>query len=261
MTNPQASNRERKLSIGALIVLIIVYLVIVQGALTLATSGMDIEYGKFPDTETVVRALVIPVGASMVFALLVATVLGWWAPIWKDDRPVRRWVRIVPIVMVAAVIVGTNYSNLGDRGLTYTALFLIGALMVGFTEELMFRGIGVVAFRSNGFAEAKVALWTCVIFGLAHGTNLFTEGPKAFMQVVVTALAGYFLYLTRRVGAGILVAMIVHGLWDFGLFTGNLGNDLYALTAIFVLVDIVLGVTLLVCRRKIELPVAERSWT
>ena len=253
--------RARRLPVWAFVAIVLVYLVIVQGALPLATSGMDFEYGKFPDTETVLRALLIPVGVSMVFAVLVATVLGWWAPIWKDDRPVQRWVRIVPMLLIAAVIVGTSYAKLADRGLTYTVCFLVGALMVGFTEELMFRGIGIVTFRSNGYSEAKVALWTCVIFGLAHGTNVFTEGPSAFVQVLVTAVAGYFFYLTRRVSGLILVGMVVHGLWDFGLFTGTLGKDLYPLTAIFILMDIVLAVTLLVRRRKIELPVADRTWT
>ena len=59
--------------------------------------------------------------------------------------------------------------------------------------EGMFRGLDVVTFRVNGFTEVKVALWTCVLFGLAHPTNLVSEGPK----VLVTAAAGYFFYLTR----------------------------------------------------------------
>jgi len=247
-----AIREGRSLSVAAWIVIVVIYLAIVQGVSALSTSGMHAEYGKFPDTETVFRALIIPVGTSMVFVLVVATILGWWRPIWKDRRPVQRWVWIVPILLIGAALVGTNYSKLADRGAGYTILFLCAALMVGITEETMFRGIGIVTFRTNGFSEGKVALWTCLIFGLAHGTNIFVEGPSALLQVVITAIAGYFFYLTRRVSGGILLAIVAHGLWDFGLFTGKLGHDLYPLTIVFILVDIVLAVTLLIRRHHIE---------
>jgi len=255
---PSTGGAHRRLPVWGWIVVVVVYLGVVQGAGALLTSGTDFEYGKFPDSETVLRALVAPVGISMLFTVAVVSLLGWWRPVWRDDRPVQRWVRIVPTLLIAAVIVGTNYSELVDHGLGYTALFLGGALMVGFTEETMFRGLGVVTFRSNGFSESKVALWTCVIFGLAHGTNIFTEGTSAILQVLVTALAGYFFYLTRRVSGGLLLAIVAHGLWDFGLFTGTLGTDkLYAATVVFILVDIGLAITLLVRRHRIELPASD----
>jgi dienelactone hydrolase len=47
--------------------------------------------------------------------------------------------------------------------------------------------------------------WTCLLFGLAHATNLISEGPKALVQVLVTAVAGYFFYLIRRVSHGLVV--------------------------------------------------------
>ena len=102
-----------------------------------------------------------------------------------------------------------NYSGLGNNGVGFTALLGISMLGVGFAEEGMFRGLGVVAFRANGFAEAKVALWTCVVFGLAHASNLFSEGPKALVQVLVTAVAGYFFYLIRRVSHRLMVPAIL----------------------------------------------------
>jgi membrane protease YdiL (CAAX protease family) len=39
-------------------------------------------------------------------------------------------------------------------------------VVVGFGEELMFRGIGVIAFRRAGFSEGRVALWSSLVFGL-----------------------------------------------------------------------------------------------
>ena len=118
----------------------------------------------------------------------------------------------------------TDYSGLASKGATFVALLVFTVLCVGFAEEMMFRGIGVTVLRSNGFTEGKVALWSTVIFGLAHATNLFTEGPKAFLQVVTTIVAGYFFYLIRRRSGGLLLGMLVHGFWDFSLISNFVGD-------------------------------------
>jgi membrane protease YdiL (CAAX protease family) len=125
--------------------------------------------------------------------------------------------------------------------------------MVGLGEEAMFRGIGVTTFRVNGFTEGRVALWSTVIFGLAHASNVFSEGSKAALQVGVTIVAGYFLYLIRRRSGGLIVAALVHGLWDFGLISGAIVDDeTYTGTALFILANIVLVTILLVRRHHIE---------
>lgn len=58
--------------------------------------------------------MIIPVGASVV-GIIVASALGWWRPILRDDRPVRRWVWIVPIVMLVAILSGRG-SPAGSVG-------------------------------------------------------------------------------------------------------------------------------------------------
>ena len=46
-----------------------------------------------------------------------------------------------------------------------------------------------------------MALWTCVLFGLAHATRLVAKA-KALLQVLVRAAAGYFFDLTAGSPAG-----------------------------------------------------------
>ncbi len=121
----------------------------------------------------------------------------------------------------------------------------------------MFRGLGVVTFRVNGFTEGKVAWWTCVLFGLAHATNLVSAGPRALVQVLVTAVAGYFFYLTRRASGGLAVPAVLHGLWDFGLVSGLVvAGQTYAGTLVFVLADVALAIVVLARRHHIEPAVA-----
>jgi uncharacterized protein len=249
------AEEPRGLPIWAYVVIVAVYLVIVQGAAQLLTAGLDIKYAAPTSVNELWRSITVPVWASLVFVYAVVGALGWWRPVFTDDKPVQRWVRTIAIIMVVAALAGMNYTGLGHKGAGFTVLMVLTFLGVGFAEEGMFRGLGVAAFRVNGFTEGKVALWTCVVFGLAHGTNLISEGPKAVFQVLVTAVAGYFFYLIRRASAGLVVPALVHGLWDLGLISAAVvAGKTYLGFSLFILADIILVVILLIRRHHIELP-------
>lgn len=131
------------------------------------------------------------------------------------------------------------------------------ALLVGFTEELMFRGVGVNVFRQNGFSEGHVALWTSVIFGLVHLSNAFTEGSSAILQAAVVATSGYFFYLALRAGHGLWLPILVHALWDFSLLSSLAGPDepdAYFGIVLVILLQVVLIVVTLLRRRRVDPP-------
>lgn len=243
----------RRLSVAAFVALVIVYLAVIQGLGFLLTRNDEISYAAPTDINQLWRSLLLPVGASFVLAYAAVAYLRWWRPVWIDDRPVQRWLIIVPILMVISIAVVTDYPGLADQDLTFVLLLLLTCLLVGLTEETMFRGIGITCFRSNGFSEKKVALWSTVIFGLAHSTNLFSEGPKAFLQVFTTIVAGYFLYIIRRRTGGLLIPALVHGLWDFSLISGMTTSDhSYPPAIVAVLTMVILTVVLIVRRNHIE---------
>jgi uncharacterized protein len=239
--------------VWAYLVIAATYLVIVQGVSKLLTSGLNITYAAPVSVNELWRGITVPVFISLIFVYAVVAVLGWWRPVFTDDKPVRRWVWLLPAIMVITVLAGVNYTGLGNKGAGFTALLALSMLGVGFAEEGMFRGLGVVTFRVNRFAEGQVAWWTCVIFGLAHATNLISDGPKALVQVLVTAVAGYFFYLIRRASGGLVVPAVLHGLWDFGLVSGLVvAGQTYAGANLFVLADVVLAIIVLAGRRQIE---------
>jgi membrane protease YdiL (CAAX protease family) len=244
----------RKIPVWAFIVLAIVYPAILLALIRLLTPDLYVPYARFTSVEATWQALLLPYGTAVLFVVAAVTLLGWWRPVLRDHRPVRRWVRVVPIVMGVAVLGGSNYPELADKGAGFTLLLLLGALLVGCGEEAMYRGIGVTTFRVNGYSEGKVALWSSVLFGLSHAINFFSVGRLVFFQVLVAAAAGYFLYLIRRLGGGLLLPVIVHGFWDFGFFTGLLAGDgtVYAGIGLFALADVIIPVILLVRRHRIE---------
>lgn len=225
MSTHDHTHGPRRLSILAYIAVVIAYLVIIQGGGYLFTIGTDQgEYAVFVSSEQVIRSALLPVLLSLTFGAAVVTWLRWWSTVSWDDRPLAHWVRAVPITMLVAALLAADYGNLLDQDAGLVLLVIAFALLVGAGEELMFRGIGVDAFRRAGFTEARVALYTSLIFGAVHLTNAISSGGSAIVQAAVVSVAGYFFYLTRRVSGGLLVPIALHATWDFSLFSSTLGD-------------------------------------
>lgn len=248
----------RRMPVRMYLLLVVVYLAIVQGLGHALTRGLHLSYATPPNVDATWRMLTVPVTATLLFTVAVITALRWWRPVWRDDRPVRPWVIVVPIVMVVSIFLVTDYGGLADKGGAYTLLLLLSTMLIGFSEELMFRGVGVVTFRSNGYSEGKVALWSTVIFGLAHLANLYSEGPKGLVQVIATIIAGYFLYLIRRRTGGILAAALVHGGWDFSLISNVVEGQTRIFPIVAIGAMIVLAIVVLVGHKRIA-PVTTQS--
>ncbi len=248
----QSLQGTRRLPVWGYVLLVVGYLAVIQTIPTFVKpEGAD--YGKFDTLESITQGLWVTVGLGTLVVLVALAVLRWWRPAFVEPESLRlpRWVWVFPGTMLLAILAGTAYTRLADKGAAFTLALLVGALFVGVSEEGMFRGLGVVTFRQAGYSEGMVALWTCVIFGLAHATNLFSEGIGAIPQVLVTAVAGYFFYLARRVSGGLWVPIVLHGLWDFGAFTGRIGDPTYLGVAAFILTDFVLAIVALVTIRKV----------
>lgn len=236
-------------------VIVLVYLAIIQiGGIVLEQLG-DHDTG-FTTIEGLVWGMWLPLGAAAVFTYAVIGVLGWWRPVFHDGRPVRRWVWFVPIVFLVCSLAAIDYGALGDKTFGYVVVLFLACQLVGWGEEGMFRGIGVTTLRSHGLTEPKVALWSSVIFGAVHLTNAIGHGAQAVPQALAVSFAGYFFYLTRRVSGSNVVNSILHGLFDFSLLTGTVilvDQDPYLGSAAAIAAYLVVGVTLLVRRHRVEL--------
>ncbi|MFG2313000.1 CPBP family intramembrane glutamic endopeptidase [Streptomyces sp. NPDC048566] len=233
---------------------VLLYLGIIQGLgalLKVDTSGAD---SQFPTTEGLVRNTLIPVAVSVVFVAAVVTWLGWWKEVLHYRVPVQRWVRWVPILMLIGAVINIDFPNLTQQSASLTGCLVLLVMLVGVGEELMFRGIGVQVFKRAGLSEAKIALWTSVVFGLAHLSNALDEGARAILQALIVSTSGYFLYLCLRVAGTILLPMLVHACWDFGLLSSQIGSDpaFYAGSSAVILVQVALIIVLLIRRRHIE---------
>ena len=253
-TSATRTSNPRPLPYWAFGLIVVVYLAIIQvGGIALTHVGDHDE--DVTTVEGVLWNLLMPLGAALVFTYAVIGVLGWWRPVFHDDKPVRRWVWFVPIVFLVCSLVAVDYGALGDKTIGYVLLLFLACQFVGWGEEGMFRGIGVTTLRAHGLTEGKVAFWSSIIFGAVHLTNAVGHGAHAIPQAFAVSFAGYFFYLTRRVSGSNVLNSILHGLFDFSLLSGTailVDQDPYVGSAAAIVAYLVVGGVLLVRRHRIE---------
>ena len=250
-----AVDTHRPLGYGLFAVLVVTYLAIIQGGGVLMKALVDVGEDPLTTTKGVVVTMVIPLGVALAFVYGSAALLGRLRPVMRDDRPVSRWVIVVPVIFVVCILLAIDYGALSEKTAGYVMVLLLATQMVGWGEEGMFRGLGVTTLREHGLTEGKVALWSSLIFGVVHLSNAIGRGASAIPQALIVSLAGYFFYLTRRRAGTNAVNSIIHGLFDFSLLTGTAilvdqGAYLGSLAGIFAYV--VTGVVLLVRRHHID---------
>ena len=165
--------------------------------------------------------------------------------------PVLWWLAAAPII---------GYGTLQIPELGTLGLILGFTLLVGFTEEMFFRGIMLQALRPKGAWTAILA--TSLLFGAAHAVNAFAASP------VYTALqVGYAVPLGLSFAAVVWVTRLIwpvvlaHGLIDFGAYLNSAAGGAvsttvteadYLLTAVIIAVYTTYAVLLV--RRGIRTP-------
>lgn len=209
-------------------------------------KSSGVAYGDITATaDNALKALVIPLSIIAVLLVALTTVFGWWKPVLREERRATGWVIIVPIVLLATVFAGVNYRGLSEMDSKLLLWIGIGAALVGLCEELMYRGLVVVSFRST-LKESHVWLWSSVAFALLHSINLLLgQGAvPTVRQVIVTFVIGSGLYVARRTTGLIVVPMVIHLVWDYSAFTAGdyaLSGPLSMLALLFVVIALAAG--------------------
>lgn len=147
----------RKLPYVGFAAIAVAYLAIIQLGGRLATAVFDTDDG-FTTTRDVMVNMWIPLGAAFLFTYGVIAWLGWWRPVLREERRLRRWAWAVPIILAVCILIAIDYADLADKGLGFVLALFIATQFVGWGEEGMFRGVGVTMLREHGLTEGKVAL-------------------------------------------------------------------------------------------------------
>lgn len=195
----------------------------------------DIDYRAIADAPHLVPGVIQPLGVAAVALALFVTWAGWWrATLVETPRLHRPWLLAALLLamlgFIATMLATTDFGGIAPRHL---ALLATATLLVGFCEEMLTRGVALVALR--GSLRSEVAAWfaSTALFGLLHASNaLFGVGALALLQVLLAFCVGTGLYLLRRLGGTLLLPMLVHAAWDFATLTGDLDTRPMAMGAV-----------------------------
>jgi membrane protease YdiL (CAAX protease family) len=177
-------------------------------------------------------SLSIPLAIGGVVAFLIAKELG----LSIFNKPQSLWVLIPAIIIALDNFPWLAYFSgkmqlIHAKPLHFT-LFGMYCLLVGFFEEVLFRGVFFSVLAGIFERSHKGFLYTYLIsslaFGLIHLLNVFTSGGAAILQagysILTGGLFGFVLIKTKNV----LFPALIHGIYNFcGLvFTKELGLGL-----------------------------------
>ena len=149
------------------------------------------------NAETTKLWYALPTLLGCAFLVVAISVLGWWRLTLFDTlKSGPKWVWILPAVM--AFVIGNNFLGVSSGKLSAALLLwsALGAVGVGFGEEMATRGSMIVGLRSK-FGEPAVWLLSTLSFSALHVPNVIFGLPMSAMPIV---------------------PMILHGLWDSALF-------------------------------------------
>ena len=186
---------------------------------TWTINGVD--YNRIGENaETTKLWYAFPTLFGCAFLVVAISVLGWWRVVLFDKaKSGPRWVWVLPTVM-AAIILG-NFLGMPSGKLSPELLLwsTLGAVGVGFGEEMITRGSMIAGLRSH-FSETRVWLFSTLLFSALHVPNVIFGLPISVMpiQVILTFIMGSGFYAIRRVCGNLILPMVLHGLWDSSLF-------------------------------------------
>ncbi|HNE88664.1 MAG: CPBP family intramembrane glutamic endopeptidase [Candidatus Nanopelagicales bacterium] len=206
------------------------YLVIYLGfgQLMLRISGNLASDPLLDSVGTVFVQLTAGLILGAVILVSVMLYLGW-APELFGRQPIYRswWMWLGPVIVATPILLRIFGIDWGKNPVPVVILALATGLLIGFVEELLYRGFAVKMLRDAGHGEWVVAALSSLFFALSHSVNLFsgqsikTVGPT----VIYTFGFGVLMYLSLRSISFLVGAMILHGLTDPTTFLASGGID------------------------------------
>ncbi len=138
---------------------------------------------------------------------------------WAANSRAMLW--FVPLWIIASVNlwggIDVKYAMPGQ------IFSVISMALVGFIEELIFRGFLFKAMLKDGSVKSAVIV-SSVTFGLGHILNIFSghDLVPTLIQVVFATAVGFILTMTFYKSGSLLPNILMHSMVDvFSLFTGS----------------------------------------
>jgi hypothetical protein len=166
-----------------MLVYLLIYLAVGRIALLFARDLAEQPVLTSVSTVFIQLTLGLMVGA----VILIATVayMGWFEPLF-GRQPIYRswWMWLGPAIVAAPIVLRLLGIEWGKNALPVVILVMATGLLIGFVEELLYRGIAVKMLRDGGHGEFVVAALTSLFFAISHSVNLLSGCTSRFARWV-----------------------------------------------------------------------------
>ncbi|HOZ32109.1 MAG TPA: CPBP family intramembrane metalloprotease [Tabrizicola sp.] len=169
--------------------------------------------------DLVKHGLSSSLATASLFLLVVVVLLRWWREVGLAKGPQRGTLRVIWPWLLFLALFAASALNAGLPPASVTLFILANTMMVGWSEEVMFRGVWLRGLHRS-FGIWVAILGSSLIFGAMHVLNVFLTGDLrgAVLQAAAAFLSGVFLAAVRLRTGSLWTGIVLHGLWDAGTF-------------------------------------------
>lgn len=206
------NTKHNSLLIAALTFLVWTTIVMVVPKLQLGDRKIGLD-------ESVSQSIVVTFVIAPLFLLGLVAYFRWQRKVGlKAAEPKGSW-KILWLPMIFVIAFLALGIALGLPPVLVILFVFINTMLVGISEELMFRGVIFYGVLTK-FGIWQAVLITSVWFGSLHAANGFLTGDftGATAQALAATLSGVWFMAIRLRTNSVYPGMLIHGLWDFGVF-------------------------------------------
>ncbi|TQX84318.1 MULTISPECIES: CPBP family intramembrane glutamic endopeptidase [Rhizobium] len=158
-----------------------------------------------------------PMVFAVVFMAIVISTFRWW-DLGFSAFSMRTSLKLSWLPMVYLAALGVLVAIVGLPPLRSAIFIGINTVIVGMSEEVMFRGILFTGLRSK--LRLWPSLWVCCgLFGFIHVLNALPTGQwtVATLQAVAAFQTGFMLMALRLRTGSLYPVILLHAVWDCSL--------------------------------------------
>jgi membrane protease YdiL (CAAX protease family) len=159
------------------------------------------------------------IATAGLFLLVVVLLFRWVRELGLAQGPQRGTLRVIWPWLMFLALFAASALNSGLPPASVTLFILANTMLVGWSEEVMFRGVWMRGLHRS-FGIWAAILGSSLIFGAIHVLNVFLTGDLkgAVIQAAAAFLSGVFLAAIRLRTQSLWTGIVLHWLWDAGTF-------------------------------------------
>lgn len=152
---------------------------VVVGSVPSGLSDRVDPYNELVTAQSALFALALPPVLLSMTAVAFVISLGWFPRLFgRRSIRGRWWMWIAPVLVTAAAVAVLASNDYTLYSKSVIAVIVVSGLFIGFSEELLCRGLMVELLRAGGHSEWVVMAISSLLFALLHALNIFGDAPS-----------------------------------------------------------------------------------